>query len=436
MEQCQKRLWQDTYNIPVFEPLHGDAKTDVLIIGGGAAGILCAYFLKQRGIDYILAEGDRILSGETGGTTAKITSQHGLIYHKLIKTIGYEKAGLYLEAGQDAIEQYRRLSETYPCDFEKAPSYVYTLNNRRILEKELESVRRLLFPAEFVHTEELPFETAGAVKFNNQAQFDPIKFFSQIASELNIYEKTFIRELKPHKAVTGSGTITAKNIVIASHFPFLNKHGSYFLKMYQSRSYVIALENATHMEGMYVDGEENGMSFRSFKDLLLVGGGGHKTGKSGGNWQELRTFALEHYPQSIEKYNWAAQDCMTLDGVPYIGKYSSSTDGLYVITGFNKWGMTSSMIAAGVICDLICGRKNDYESLFSPSRSIIHPQLFVNIASSAANLISFRKKRCPHLGCALKYNIAEKSWDCPCHGSRFSEDGKLLDDPATGNLKS
>ena len=149
MEQCQKRFWQDTYNIPVFEPLHGDAKTDVLIIGGGAAGILCAYFLKQRGIDYILAEGDRILSGETGGTTAKITSQHGLIYHKLIKTIGYEKAGLYLEAGQDAIEQYRRLSETYPCDFEKAPSYVYTLNNRRILEKELESVRRLLFPAEF-----------------------------------------------------------------------------------------------------------------------------------------------------------------------------------------------------------------------------------------------------------------------------------------------
>ncbi len=436
MEQCQKRLWQDTYNIPVFEPLHGDAKTDVLIIGGGAAGILCAYFLKQRGIDYILTEGDRILSGETGGTTAKITSQHGLIYHKLIKTIGYEKAGLYLEAGQDAIEQYRRLSETYPCDFEKAPSYVYTLNNRRILEKELESVRRLLFPAEFVHTEELPFETAGAVKFNNQAQFDPIKFFSQIASELNIYEKTFIRELKPHKAVTGSGTITAKNIVIASHFPFLNKHGSYFLKMYQSRSYVIALENAPHMEGMYVDGEENGMSFRSFKDLLLVGGGGHKTGKSGGNWQELRTFALEHYPQSAEKYNWAAQDCMTLDGVPYIGKYSSSTDGLYVITGFNKWGMTSSMIAAGVICDLICGRKNDYESLFSPSRSIIHPQLFVNIASSTANLISFRKKRCPHLGCALKYNIAEKSWDCPCHGSRFSEDGKLLDDPATGNLKS
>ncbi|MCM1299359.1 MAG: FAD-dependent oxidoreductase [Firmicutes bacterium] len=434
MEKCQKRLWSDTAEMPRFKELHGDAETDVLIIGGGAAGLLCGYFLKKMGVDYIILEGDRILSGVTGATTAKITTQHGLVYSRLVKEMGYDKARLYFEANRRALDTYREMSRIYPCDFTEAASFVYLKEGEQRLVQEAETVRRLGFPAEKVNVNELPFKVAGAVRFPNQAQFNPVKFFSQIAKDLNIYEKTFVREMSENQVTTGSGTVRARKIIVASHFPILNKHGCYYLKMYQSRSYVIALQNAQILEGMYVDGEENGFSFRNYGDLLLLGGGGHKTGKKGGNWQALRDFAQKHYPESAEKYHWATQDCMTLDSVPYIGKYSKSTEGLYVAAGFNKWGMTSSMAAAQLLSNIVMGTGNKYEDVFDPSRSIIRPQLFVNMGEAVVNLIGFSKRRCPHLGCRLKWNKAENTWDCPCHGSRFSEDGLLLDNPSTGNI--
>lgn len=432
--QTQNRLWEHTCDIPKFPSLHGDVKTDVLIIGGGAAGLLTAYFLKKKGVDCIVAEGNRILSGTTGGTTAKITIQHGLIYGKLIKTFGMEKAKMYFEANRRAGEMFYELSKLYPCDYEKKNNYVYLRSDHKKLEAEAMAVRKLGFSAEITDSLPLPFETAGAVKFPNQAQFNPTKLFSRIAKELNVYEKTFVRELKPNAAITGSGTIKAQKIIIATHFPILNKHGGFFLKMYQSRSYVLGLSNAAKYEGMYVDGEENGFSFRNQGNLLLLGGGGHRTGKNGGNWQELKQFADRYYPNSTERYRWAAQDCMTLDGMPYAGAYSSGTTGLYTATGFNKWGMTSSMASAMLLSDVVMGTGNKYAKLFSPSRSILHPQLFANIGEAAINLMGFSKKRCPHMGCRLKWNRTEHSWDCPCHGSRFSEEGLLLDNPATGNI--
>ena len=197
---------------------------------------------------------------------------------------------------------------------------------------------------------------------------------------------------------------------------------------------MLALKNAPIPEGMYLDAQENGLSFRSWGDNLLLGGGGHRTGKKGGGWAELEAFAREHYPDANIVSRWATQDCISLDGIPYIGQYSASTPNLYVATGFNKWGMTTSMAAARILTDLVRGRENPYASLFSPSRSILHRQLGVNALESTVNLLTPSRKRCPHLGCALKWNTQEHSWDCPCHGSRFSEDGKLLDNPATGDL--
>ena len=161
----------------------------------------------------------------------------------------------------------------------------------------------------------------------------------------------------------------------------------------------------------------------------------HRTGKRGGGWQELQRFAKEHYPDAKEVSRWATQDCMSLDGIPYIGQYAQSTQGLYVATGFNKWGMTSSMVSALLLCDLVQGRKNDWEKLFSPSRSILHPQLAINAAESVIGLLTPTAPRCPHLGCALKYNAEEHSWDCPCHGSRFDEKGAVIDNPATDDKK-
>ena len=185
---------------------------------------------------------------------------------------------------------------------------------------------------------------------------------------------------------------------------------------------------------MYVDEEKDGLSFRNYNGLLLLGGGAHRTGKQGGGWAELEDFARTHYPKASIKYRWATQDCMSLDGIPYIGRYSKTAPNLYVATGFNKWGMTSSMAAAMLLSDLIQGKENEYERLFSPSRTILRPQLLCNAFETTVNLLTPTKPRCPHLGCVLKWNPLEHSWDCPCHGSRFGKDGKLLDNPATADL--
>lgn len=428
-------LWEDTADHSTFGSLNEDIKTDVLIIGGGICGVLCAYMLHQAGIDYALVEAETIGSGITKNTTAKITSQHGLIYDKLISEFGVEKAKHYLDANNAALKKYRELCRTMDCNFEQKDAYVYSLDSRTKIEKEITALQKLGFQAGFSENLPLPFPVAGAVKFQNQAQFHPLKFISEISKDLRIYEHTNVCELIGTKAITEQGTIQAKSIIVATHFPFLNKHGSYFIKMYQHRSYVIALEHAPQLNGMYVDEAQKGMSFRNHQNLLLIGGGDHRTGKKGGSWQELRDFAKRHYPNATEKYNWATQDCMTLDGAPYIGAYSSGTDGLYVATGFNKWGMTSSMAAAMILSDLVQSKENPYMQVFSPSRSMLHPQLAANTLEAVINLLTPTSKRCPHLGCALKWNPYEHTWDCPCHGSRFTADGKLIDNPATGDLK-
>lgn len=429
----KKSVWQDGIVFKEFEKLKGEKKTDVLIIGGGICGILCAYFLQQSGVDYVLVEGNRITSGITKNTTAKITSQHGLIYDKLIKNAGKEKAKMYLEANNDAIRTYEKICKNINCDFETKDAYTYSLNDRKKIEDEIKAVNSLGFNAEFSKAPEIPFETKGAICFKNQAQFNPLKFIKEISKDLNIYEHTFIRDITPNTAISDTGKIIAKKIIVTTHFPFINKHGSYFLKLYQHRSHVLAYQGAKELSGMYVDEDLKGLSFRTYKDLLLIGGGSHRTGKKGGAWEEIQNFADNHYPDATLKYHWATQDCMSLDGVPYIGKYSKNTPDLYVASGFNKWGMTSSMVAAKILCDMVLEKPNDFAEVFSPQRSILKPQLLINGAESTANLLIPTTRRCPHLGCALKWNKAEHTWDCPCHGSRFEENGKIIDNPATGD---
>jgi glycine/D-amino acid oxidase-like deaminating enzyme len=431
-----KSIWNNTTTHTKLPSLDRSIKTDVLIIGGGMAGILCAYHLKQAGADCVLVEAGRIGAGITKNTTAKITSQHGLIYDKLIKNAGLEKARMYLQANQSAIAQFKRLSEKIPCTLEEKDAFVFSLSGSQAIEREVRAVNRLGFKAQFTENIPLPFKTAGAVRFEKQAQLNPLQFLYGIASGLkNVYENTTVRELANNTAITDNAKIKAEKIIIAAHFPFLNKHGSYFLKMYQRRSYVIAVEGAENVDGMYIQDVQDGISLRNYNDLLLIGGGGHRTGENGGNWQELRRFASKFYPKAVEKYAWAAQDCMTLDSIPYIGRYSGSTRNLYVCTGFNKWGMTGSMVGAMILTDKITGRKNPYAEVFSPQRSILKPQLAVNGVTAVKNLLTPSVRRCPHMGCALKWNRMERTWDCPCHGSRFEKNGKLIDNPATGDLK-
>ena len=427
-----KSIWEDV-SLPKFPKAKGDIKTDVLIIGGGIAGILTAYFLQKAGVDYILAEKNEICSGVTSKTTAKITLQHGLNYQKIETLRGEDVARGYYLANKEALAQYKKLCKDIDCDFEIKDNYVYSFDDRK-LKKEMEVYKKIGCKADFSDINLFQFAVKG-LRVPNQAQFHPLKFLREIAKDLNIYEHTKVCEMIGNTAVYDGGKIYAKRVVVATHFPFINKHGRYFLKLYQHRSYVLALKGAPQLDGMYVDADDKGLSFRNYGDLLLLGGGGHRTGKKGGNYNELSEFAHLNYPCAKEVAAWATQDCISLDKMPYIGEYSNSSSEFYVASGFNKWGMTGAMCAALTLSDILCKNESAFAKVFAPERGILTPQLFANGFETTLNLITPTKKRCPHLGCALKWNAAEHSWDCPCHGSRFGSDGTLLDGPATDGIE-
>ncbi len=430
-----KSVWCEFLKRPKLESLNGDIKTDVLIVGGGITGLICAYRLKNAGVDCILIEADKICSGITKNTTAKITIQHGLIYDKLTKSLGKEAAELYYRANNNALNEFINISKTIDCDFEEKTAFVYSARKFNEIEREAEALNEIGCPAFLTEKTDLPFNNVLAVGVPKQAQFHPLKFCFKIAKDLKIFENTKVLELSKNYALTNRGRVYFKKIIIATHFPIINKHGLYFAKLYQHRSYVLAIKNAPKINAMYVDEDLKGLSFRSYNDLLLLGGGSQRTGKVGGGWRELEQFTQENFKGAKVIKRWATQDCMSLDGLPYIGQYSKNTPNMFTATGFNKWGMTSAMVSATVLCDLVQEKENEFADLFSPSRGILKPQLAVNLSESILGILNPKTPRCPHLGCALKYNHFEHSWDCSCHGSRFTKDGKLIDNPATDDIK-
>ena len=426
-------IWQEIA-LPEYDALRSDIRTDVLVIGGGMAGLLCARLLLDAGVECLVAERRRIASGVTARTTAKLTAQHGLIYHKLTREFGKETAQGYLHANLAALDALRAMARDIPCNLEKKSAFLYALDGGKKLEAEMAALEAIGSPAIWEKYLPLPFPVDGAIRFPNQAQFHPLKFLRGILPGLTVYENTQVLALEGTTAITPQGRIHARKVIVATHFPFLNRHGGYFLKLYQQRSYVLALENAGNVDGMYLDQAPGGLSLRNYENTLLLGGGSHRTGKKSGGWAPLQDFAQRYYPQSIQRAAWATQDCMSLDGIPYIGPYSPRLPDIYVATGFNKWGMTGSMTAARLLRDEILGAPGPYAEIFSPRRTVLRPQLFANGLETVANLLTPTVPRCPHLGCALKWNPQEHSWDCPCHGSRFGENGQLLDNPATGPL--
>lgn len=423
-------VWQKTDKRTRFPDLKKDLDTEVLVIGGGMAGILCARKLQDAGKQVVLVEAQRIGCGITARTTAVLTAQHDLLYQDIVKQFSEETARAYLHGNLDAVAEFQAMSQKIPCDFEAVPSVQFTANDPARLELEAETVNRLGYPAQFQEQIPLNIPAVGAVVYPDMAQFHPLKFLMGAAEGLEIYEKSRVLDLEGTTAQLENGKIKAEQVVVATHFPFTNRRGLYFMKLYQSRSYVLALENAPDPGATLAELEGQGLYFRRYGDLLLMGGGDHRTGKQGGGFDYLRRCARIYFPEAKERYAWANQDCMSLDGLPYVGRYSPNMPGVYVAAGFNAWGMTNSMVAAKLLTDMLLGRENPLEKALRPDRSVMRKQLWCNLGATVADFAIPTTKRCPHLGCALKWNPQEHSWDCPCHGSRFTESGRLLDTPA------
>lgn len=445
-----KSLWQDTSRQTGEHPhLAGAARCDVLIIGGGMAGILTALCLQEKGLRCIVAEGHRIGQGITAGTTAKITAQQGFLYTRLLRLHGKEQAGLYLDAAETSIDAYERMASKIPCDFMRQSNLVYTLKSRKKAENEMRAMEKLEYPARFREKTALPFQVAAAVEFPDQASFHPLKLLYGAAEMaegmgLEIYEKTRILRLRRWRdggweACSREGSVLADQVVFTSHLPFYNLQGLYFLKQHQSRTFMIAgtSPKLPALDGMYVDEDEKGLTFREGGGMLLMGGGSARTGKAGGGqdeWNSLETLAGKYYRGWKTAYRWAAQDCMTADGLPYIGSYGRNRNGLWAATGFNKWGMTGSMMAARMLSVMIPGGHDPLEHLLSAGRAVPPLPLLENAGMAAANLLKPVTPRCRHMGCALKWNPLEMTWDCPCHGSRYEKDGRCIEGPSKKDL--
>ena len=383
--------------------------TDVAIVGGGLCGILCAWFLKDAGVDCILLDKNRIAGGTGKDAMAQVTSQHGLIYSKLVERDGVEKARMYFQANELAIQKYRELSEQINCDFEETSSYVYSKNDREKLEKEIDAVSRIGGKVEFCEATELPFATSGAVRFQGQAQLNPVKLMNGLVKELEKYQNIHVYEgveIDDCAIWCGMHVTVADHIICTTHTPFYEKLGKYNRKLHREESCILALRNAQKMNGMYTDEAQGGLSFRSYGDLLLMTGGTYKTesGREVQEWEKLRKAAAMYYPEAKEMANWKVQDCFSLDGIPYIGSYASKrkTPGLYVATGFNGWGMTSAMTAAMLLTETILKDKfgeareavnYPWKEVFSPERRILLPQYFSNIKDTISDRFSSRSQK-------------------------------------------
>lgn len=372
-------LWLNNIENKNFNTLNGDISTDVCIIGAGIFGLTCAYYLSKSGLKISIVDKDDISRKTTGHTTAKITSQHGLIYTYLTNTYGEQYAKDYLLANENAIENIKNIIDTEKinCDFERQSSFVYTTKKSEVnkIKKEVACVNTLGFPANFVTKTGLPFNILGAIQFKNQAQFNPIKYVyglcnSIIKNNSRIYTNTTVYDVKKENntfyTFTNNGNIKSKYIIIASHYPFINFPGMYFLKMYQSSSYVIGIDTKkTLFNGMYINSSSPIYSFRNAnfngKRILLLGGCDHKTGNSVSNsnsYEVLENYAKSLYPECEILFRWSTRDCITLDKIPYIGHFSNIIDNIYIGTGFNKWGMTSSNVAANIVCFSILKKEN------------------------------------------------------------------------------
>jgi glycine/D-amino acid oxidase-like deaminating enzyme/nitrite reductase/ring-hydroxylating ferredoxin subunit len=498
MPQFPEPFWRANMELPSFPKLENDIEVDVSIVGGGIVGITAAYLLRKEGMKVALIDAGRVLTGTTGHTTAKITAQHGLIYHELIEHFGLEKARAYYEASMSALHFIHDTAarNQIECDFTHEDAYLYTNTDSYIskLEKEMKAYETLGIQGDYRDSIPIDIPVKAAVKMNAQGQFHPLKYLKKLLEECvkhgaQIFENTTAVDVdygNEINVLTRNGhKMTCKQLVIASHYPFYDGLGFYFARMYPERSYLLAVKpQKTFSGGMYLMVEKPTRSLRytlyNNEKILLVGGERHKTGQGIStiqHYEALQKYTEQTFGINEFLYRWSAQDWTTLDKVPFIGRITSEKPNIYVATGFRKWGMSNGTAAALLISDLILERPNPYKELFTPSRFKADPSVKTLIRENAdvaghllkgkwefpvrtvddlqadeGSVIRVNGKRagaykdknqnvymvdttCRHMGCEVEWNSGDRTWDCPCHGSRYSVTGEVLEGPAKHPLK-
>ncbi|MDQ3901273.1 MAG: FAD-dependent oxidoreductase [Actinomycetota bacterium] len=490
-------LWVVTTPGTSYPRLSGNHDADVVVVGAGMTGLTTALLLAQSGASVVLVEAHRVGTGTTGYTTAKVTSLHSLIYASLIEQLGQYKARLYGQANQAAIEQIATLvgSLGIDCQFTRAPAYTYTVDpdQRWSIEAEVSAAQSLGMPASLVKDSELPYPIQAAVRFADQAHFHPRRYILGLASALEaaggvIFEQSRAIDIDERDGAvlvqTTGGQVRAKAAVVATLLPFLDI-GGYFAKAHPSRSYALSVRCAGSVPaGMYLSIDSPTRSVRPV-DVdgavgLVVEGSGHKPGQTEDTerfYTDLEAWTRDRFEVEAVDYRWSAQDYTSIDQVPYIGR-CPRTNAVYVATGYNKWGMTGGTVAGMIIADLISGRNNRWLEVFDATRVGTGQAVAKFVKENASVGMHFVKDRlqrlavgqlgdlsvgtggmvqvdgqtvgayrdpsdtihavsitCTHLGCSLKWNSAELSWDCPCHGSRFTYTGEVIEGPATQPLK-
>lgn len=429
----EKSIWltNNENNNITFPPLTSDISTKVLIIGGGITGILCAYELKKRNIDYILVEKEKIGLKTSKDTTAFVTLHHETLYQDLIKDKGLQIAKQYLELNIKALERYKVLSQKYDFDYTECPSTLFTNKKPRTILQEVQALNKLGYDSKIIRKLPIDINIKAGITINNQISINPYKLINQLSQELNIYENTCITKLNKNFAYTiNNHKITFENVIIATHYPFKNILGLYFLKLNQKRSYVYSIHSNINFNGLYCSIDDDGIYFRKYNNHIIIGG----------NDRFLKDQVNNNLLSKIEKLNlgkvesyWSGQDCITLDGIPYIGKLNKFNNNYLVATGFNLWGFTWAMASSFILADII--QCNKEYAIVSPQRKIVKEKLFNNIKTSIKGFISLKTPRCKHLGCKLNYNEKEHTWECPCHGTRYDNQGNVIDGPANKNIK-